>query len=266
MINISVVLYNTSKNDIRRIIKTLQGYKHLNKLYLIDNSPYENIELKKLKKNKIRYIFNAKNLGYGKAHNIAIEDSILNKVEYHLVLNPDVYFSNKILDEIKDFMDKNNDIGQLLPKTLYPNNEIQYNYRMLPTPFILFSRAFLPEFFYKTINDKYELKNFNNNKLVYAPSLSGCFMFMRVSVLKKIGIFDERFFMYLEDVDLSRRIHLNSKTVYYPFVSITHRHEKASYNNLKMKIIHIINAIKYFNKYGWFFDSERKRVNKNFIK
>jgi len=93
------------------------------------------------------------------------------------------------------------------------------------------------------------------------PYLSGCFMFMRVEVLKKIGLFDERFFMYLEDTDLSRRIHRVSKTIYYPEVSIYHEYGKGSYKNPRLSLYHIKSAFKYFNKYGWFFDKERVRVN-----
>ena len=266
MFNVSVVLYQSSKSDILRIIDTLENCDQLNILFFIDNSPKRNQYLNKISQNKIKYIHNGKNLGYGSAHNIALRNSISSSIEYHLVLNPDIYFSVKILDEIIFFMKKNNDVGHLLPKTFYPNNEIEYNCRTLPTPFNLFSRAFLPKFLYQISNDKYDLKRTGHNSIINAPQLSGCFMFLRVSALKEVGVFDERFFMYLEDIDLCRRIHRNFKTIFYPYVNIIHRHEKASYKSIKMKLIHIKNAIKYFNKHGWFFDSERKHFNKKVLK
>lgn len=91
-------------------------------------------------------------------------------------------------------------------------------------------------------------------------------MFLRIEALKKVGVFDERFFMYPEDIDLTRRIHMINKTVVNPFFSVIHRHEKASYKSLKMKIIHITNIIRYFNKWGWFFDKLRTETNKRILK
>lgn len=97
--------------------------------------------------------------------------------------------------------------------------------------------------------------------MMNVPYLSGCFMFLRVSVLKEVGLFDERYFMYLEDTDLSRRIHKKYKTIYYPFVHIIHEYSKGSYKNIKLLIYHIHSAIKYFNKWGWIFDKERREIN-----
>ncbi|ULQ59885.1 hypothetical protein K7I13_00590 [Brucepastera parasyntrophica] len=97
------------------------------------------------------------------------------------------------------------------------------------------------------------------------PYLSGCFMFFRVAALITEGFFDERFFMYPEDIDITRRIHRKYKTMYYPDISIMHIHEAASYKDKKMLKIHIINLIRYFNKWGWFFDKERRTINKNVL-
>ena len=87
-------------------------------------------------------------------------------------------------------------------------------------------------------------------------------MFMRVDVLKKVNGFDERFFMYAEDLDLCRRIGEVSKTMYYPVVSIYHEYEKGSYKNKKLLKYHICSVIKYFNKWGWIFDKKRTLKNK----
>ncbi|HWV71328.1 MAG TPA: hypothetical protein VN040_06425, partial [Pseudosphingobacterium sp.] len=94
------------------------------------------------------------------------------------------------------------------------------------------------------------------------PNLSGCFMFVRTAILKKIGGFDPRYFMYLEDVDLVRRIGEHARTVFCPFVSIYHGYQKGSYANGKLMRLHIQSAIKYFNKWGWFIDSDRRKLNK----
>ena len=87
-------------------------------------------------------------------------------------------------------------------------------------------------------------------------------MFFRVAALKEIGLFDERFFMYPEDIDITRRMHERFRTVYYPKVCVIHDHAAESYKSARMLKIHMINMVKYFNKWGWFFDAQRKKVNR----
>jgi len=109
--------------------------------------------------------------------------------------------------------------------------------------------------------DWYEMREKDYQTKFVAPSLSGCFMFLRTEALQKIGLFDERYFMYLEDIDLSRRIFQQYKNVYFPTQIIYHDHAKGSYKSLKLLFIHIQSALRYFNKWGWFFDKERKKIN-----
>jgi GT2 family glycosyltransferase len=67
--------------------------------------------------------------------------------------------------------------------------------------------------------------------------------------------------MYMEDVDFTRRMQRNYDTLFYPYVSIIHKFEKESYTNPVLMRYHINSAIKYFNKWGWLFDKERKKIN-----
>jgi GT2 family glycosyltransferase len=264
VINVSIVLYHNKQEQIKRIIRSLFLCKNLNiKLYLIDNSRNDTLkELVNIDNHRIEYIFNNKNLGYGKAHNIAIKKSIENGILYHLVLNPDVYFNDNILDELYIYMEKHKDVGNIIPLVKYPNEDIQYLCKLLPSPLDLIFRRFIP---FKTLknkkNDKYELKFTGYDKIMNVPSLSGCFMFLRSDVLKEIGLFDESFFMYLEDVDLNRRIHEKYKTIFYPKVQIYHEYAKDSYKKKKLLIYHIKSAINYFNKWGWIFDKKRFKIN-----
>jgi hypothetical protein len=176
-----------------------------------------------------------------------------------------VYFGEGALEELYDFMEKNKDIGLVMPKILYPSGEIQYLCKLLPTPFDLFGRRFLNFQPFKNYiekrNEIYELRFTGYDKIMEVPYLSGCFMFLRTSVLEKVGLFDENIFMYLEDTDLSRRIHKVAKTVFYPNTYIYHEYEKGSYKNWKLLTYHIKSAIYYFNKWGWVFDKERNQMN-----
>lgn len=260
MLNASIVLYNHTFSETKELISVLQNFEKINEIFIIDNSPLENTDFQKV---KVNYIFNNKNLGYGAAHNIAIRKTIDQQIPYHLVINPDIRLEGKVLSELLDFIDKNKEIGHVMPKVIYPNGEIQYLCKLLPKPTDLIFRRFLPKNWTKKSNDIFELRHSGYDKIMDVPYLSGCFMLLKTEVLKDVGLFDERFFMYPEDIDLTRRIHQKYRTVFYPKVQIVHNHEQASYKNLKLLLIHLVNLIKYFNKWGWFFDKERKQFNKD---
>ena len=263
MINCSVVLYHNSVAEITSLVENLRQSEVVGKIYLIDNSPKLDACFNKLTDN---YIFTGKNIGYGAAHNIAIRKTMEQNLPYHLVINPDISFAPSILSDIVDFMNNNSDIGLLMPKIFYLSGEIQYLCKLIPTPFDLIFRRFLPKRWTQKRTEKFELRSSGYNRVLNVPYLSGCFMFLRTEAIRKVGLFDERFFMYPEDIDLTRRIHRHFRTVFYPDVSIVHFHTQSSYVNARMLIIHIVNMIKYFNKWGWVFDKERRKVNNEILK
>lgn len=249
---------------VNRVIKS---YKPSDSrlLYIIDNTEQQTDEY--LNIDNVSYVHNKKNLGYGSAHNIGIERAIKAGSDYHIVLNPDISFEPEIIDELISYANEHSDVVYILPKVLYPDGEIQYLCKLLPTPFDLFFRRFFPQVgIFKKWNDRYTLKQFGYDNIINPPCLSGCFMFMRTTTLRDNNLrFDDRFFMYCEDFDLIRRLHRVGKTIFYPHVSIVHDHEKASYKNNIMLIEHMKSTCKYFNKYGWFMDRERKVINRNII-
>lgn len=265
-ISASLVLYNNKKQDIINVINSITNSKIEINLYIIDNS--QNDELgKHLDKSSIQYIKTDTNLGFGKAHNIGIRKAIESKSHYHLILNPDISFDEFAVEKLVLRAEKDKGIGLIMPNIIYPDGNIQYLCKLLPTPVNLIFRRFLPfKSIVNKLNDQYELKKMDFSKENEVPSLSGCFMFVRTSVLDKVAGFDERYFMYLEDVDLCRKIGEVSKLIYYPDVSIVHNYEKGSYKNKKLLIYHIKSSIKYFNKWGWVFDRKRSAINNKTIK
>lgn len=261
MITASIVLYKTPENTYRGAVNSFAPAKN-RELFLVDNSPTATELPEDIKSNPyVHYIFLNKNTGYGFAHNVAIKKAEELKSTYHVVLNPDLTFSPSVINTIYHYMEENSNIGQIMPKIVDTEGKMQYLCKCLPTPKDLFLRRFLPRRFTKKRNDIFELRFLDYENIIDAPFLSGCFMFFRMSDLQKIGGFDERFFMYAEDIDITRRIHQIARTVYYPFAIVEHECEGASYKNFKMLKIHTKSVIQYFNKWGWFFDEERKRVN-----
>lgn len=267
MLTSSVVLYKTRAVQLSALIDCVKKSGIMDKIYFVDNSPDESLRALCEAVEKSEYIFNGKNIGYGAAHNIAIKKAIQAGSEYHIVLNPDIKFEPDVLPKLVEFMDGNSDVVYVLPKVVYPNGELQYLCKLLPTPFDLIFRRFMPKTkLVQKINDRYTLKMSGYDKIINPPCLSGCFMFMRTSALEKNNIFfDDRYFMYCEDFDLIRRLHRVGKTLFYPDVTIIHDHAKESYKNKKMLFEHIKSAIKYFNKFGWFFDKERRDMNEKVL-
>ena len=267
----SIVLYNTPRSQIDMVLKSVFESGCVEILYIIDNSPsdrwriLENRNEGDSKNTKIRYIHN-ENLGYGASHNLAMQEAIESGSVYHIVLNPDISFGEEVLSALTNFMEENKEASYVLPKVVYPDGEIQYLCKLLPTPGDLIFRRFLPKSWGKKRNDRYCLKMSGYDKVINPPCLSGCFMFLRLSVLAETSIFfDEGYFMYCEDFDLMRRLHRVSKTLYFPGVQIIHDHQKESYKNRKMLIAHIKSAVRYFGKFGWWFDRERREMNKKIL-
>jgi len=266
--NVSIVTYQTKIQDLLRLFDCILGDELIEKVFIIDNSPTDELKYKIHKLSpKLTYIFGHGNIGYGSAHNIAIRKSLSYGVDYHVVLNPDIYFGKDVLAELKSFMDREGDVGAVMPKIIYPDGEIQFLCKCMPRPLDLFGRRFIKnKNWVEKNNYRYELRKSGYDKLLNVPCLSGCFMFLKVDALKDVGLFDEKIFMYLEDYDLYRRLHQKYKTIYYPFVTVIHEHAKESYKNKKLLKAHIKSSIYYFNKWGWFFDRKRKKFNKIILK
>ena len=263
-ITISIVLYNTAMEETERVISSVLATALKIKLFLIDNSEDDSRRVFTQTDPRIEYIFTGKNLGYGRANNLII-NKVLSETEYHLVMNPDVYFEAGTLENVYAFMQDNEDIGLCMPRVYNYDGTEQKLCKLLPTPKDLIIRRFIPDGKYKDkISRIYNMWGADYDKQMDVPFLSGSFMFMRSSVLKQVKGFDERFFLYCEDLDLCRRIGQISRTVYFPGAKIYHGYQKASYLNTKVMLIHSTSAIKYFNKWGWLFDKTRKEIRRKY--
>ena len=266
-----IVTYNTKQEELKRIICCFQKIELRFKLWISDNS--EKDELRKFVEefldDRIEYIFNNSNGGFGAGHNAVIKrlGSEETKSEFHLMVNADVFFEENTIEKIVEYMRENKNIGQIGPKIYGTDGKVTKSCRLLPSPVNLIFRRFLPlKSVVKKLDYDYEMKWYDYKEIIDVPILSGCFIFVRTDVLKEIGGFDKRYFMYMEDYDLCRRVGKKYRTVFYPEAEIIHEHGKASYKSRKMMLLHVNSAIKYFNKWGWFFDKERKEKNRECMK
>ena len=236
-------------------------------LYIIDNSPDDKLKQICCGEN-VHYIFNGlNNRGFGAGHNIGIKMAEACGSDFHFVINPDVFFDSCTLSKIVDFMQNNQHIGLLMPKILFPNAEVQYVCKLMPTPLNLLIRGFGLDKKWKwakKIDDDYEMKFSDYNSTMQVPCVSGCFMVFNTKVFSEVGYFDENIFMYFEDMDISRRVLEKYDVVMYSDAIVYHKWNRAVYNAsdaVKFKKIIFKSAWYYFNKWGWICDTRRKKIN-----
>jgi len=263
MITASIVTYKNSPEECRTILNCLLS-NSIDRIFVIDHSPDSHLASLVAVSDKVEYIRHA-NLGYGAGHNVGIRRAFDLGADYHLVVNADVVADGNVVPELVSYMDQNPDVAQIMPNVFYPNGDRQYLCKLLPSPWVMFVRRFMPLGVRNRINEKFTLKFTGYDRLVNAPYLSGCFMLFRCSALREVGLFDERFFMYAEDIDLTRRMHERYRTIFYPRVSIVHVHRAESRHSFKMLKVHIVSLVKYFNKWGWLFDRQRRRFNRQVL-
>ncbi|WP_016991091.1 glycosyltransferase family 2 protein [Flavobacterium sp. ACAM 123] len=259
-VSASIVLY---KSDLSEIVKLVKCLRDINSLMIVDNSPTD--ELSTLVSfSNVQYIHNPCNPGFGAAHNVAILKAIEMGSKYHFIVNPDVYFEGEVIIPMVTYMALDPQIGMMMPQILNLDGSVQNLPKLFPSPFsILLRKLKRPKMYYQQFIDKYELRFVDEDKIYNAPILSGCFTLLNLKAIQKIGMYDDKFFMYFEDWDLSRRMHVKYKTIYFPKVSIYHGYESGANKSSKLFKIFIKSAITYFNKWGWFFDNERRVINKN---
>ncbi|MEN8138310.1 MAG: glycosyltransferase [Bacteroidota bacterium] len=264
-ISASIVVYNTDEEILEESISSYLDAEYSGELWIIDNTANGRYNYLANKYDRIHYYLSDENLGYGKAHNIAIRH-FLEKTKYHLVLNPDVSFTGDVIKELLIYLENNERTGLIAPKAEYPDGSLQSNGRLIPSPgHLLFRRFFSDKKDNDDINNRYELK-FNQEEPYQAPVILGSFMLFRNSALREVGLFDERFFLYPEDIDISRRMFEKYKNIIYTERNFIHHHEQASYKDLKTLWIHSKEMIKYFNKWGWFIDACRSVSNNKVLK
>ncbi|MGL5382361.1 MAG: glycosyltransferase [Culicoidibacterales bacterium] len=262
-ITVSLVTYHNKHEDIINVINSVLNTELDIKFFISDNS--ENQDIKTLcNDDRITYIYNDRNDGFGAGHNIAIKKAKEVNSDFHIVINPDIYYDKGTLETIVNFMIENEKVGLAMPKIMYPSGEIQYVCKLLPNPWNLFSRGFAPKNikWIEKINEKYEMRFTGYSETMHVPYISGCFMVFRSQIFEEIGMFDEKIFMYLEETDITRRILERYQTVMIADAIAYHKWEKAAHKSKKYKIISIKSAIYYFNKWGWFYDQKRRKINK----
>lgn len=248
----SIVLFEENLTDLDGTINSFLNIPIANKkLYLIDNTDekfFEYVFVHEI----IEYTSIEKNIGFGSGHN-SILDKISEISDYHLILNPDVSFKENVIPNLILELEKHHDVAMIAPKVLFPNGNHQYSCRRYPVVRELLARRFkfLKPIFKSKVN-KGEYREKDLSEPFFAEYLTGCFQLYKTEDFIQLNGFDERYFLYMEDVDICKKIDkLGKKKLYYPKEEIVHILKQGSLKNVNLFMSHLTSAIKYFLKWGF---------------
>lgn len=260
MLSIIIVNYNEKemlKVCLKGIVEARLQIDH--EIIIVDNGSKDGShqtlsELEKKIKN-LKIIFNKKNVGFGAGCNNGIE---IAQGEYILILNPDIAILPDSIEAMLEYMERNKKIGVLGPQLLDPDKTIQKSSHRYPAWYIpILRRTFFGKFKWARKKlDYYTMTDFNHQETKEVDWLLGAALMIRKEIFKKSVFFDERFFLYFEDIDLCRRAKVNGWQVcYFPQAKMFHYYQRSSAGHgllalfSKITWIHIVSAIKYFWKW-----------------
>jgi len=265
-ITASIVTYKTDKSELSRVLRCMLQETFALTIYVVDNSPTDDLKELVGDFNNIVYVHNPNNPGFGAAHNTAINKAMKTGSHFHFIVNPDIYFEGEVISKMVQKMRKDSSIGMLMPCILNPDGSTQFLPKLLPSPLhILWRKIQWPERRFQRFIDDYELRKLSRQDTINVPILSGCFTLLNLEAIKNVGFYDDTFFMYFEDWDLSRRMHQKYKTLYFPEVAVFHEYHSGANHNMKLFEIFLRSAYHYFTKWGWFIDKERKAINRKVL-
>lgn len=187
---------------------------------------------------QINIIDSGQNLGFGKANNLAFARS---QGEYVLFLNPDTVITEHTLHDCVEFAESHDDMGALGVKMLRDSGAFAYESRRgLPTPWTAFCKmsGLCSLFPHSRTFGRYYMRYLDKEKSAPIDVVSGAFMFVRRKVLDEVGVFDEQFFMYGEDIDLSYRIMKGGYQNYYLPTPILHYKGESTQKNT-FRYVHV---------------------------
>ncbi len=245
-----VILHTNDKLILETIESVYKTVKTPFEYILVDNNRNKD-RLNEIKKrfSNLHILQNPTNYGYARGINVGLQEA---KAEYVLALNPDILVFEDTIDRMVRYMEKNKDIAVLGPKLLNADKSLQYSCRRFPT----FSTMLFRRGPFKNKNnaagEKYEMHDFDHKEVRDVDWLCGGFLLVRKEVFEKIGLMDEFYFLYFDDVDFCRRAHKAGRVTYFPEALAIHSASYESKKKLFPFLIHIRSMLYYYLKFLFF--------------
>ncbi len=254
-IEISVIIVNYNVKDylahaLSSIERALKNISY--EIIVVDNNSIDgSVSYLKTHFPGVKLIANQENVGFGRANNQAIK-KISGK--YVVLINPDTLVQEDTFNRLLDFFNNTPDAAAATCKIINPDGSFSIDCRhSIPSPSIaLWKVTGLSTLFPRSrIFGQYNLTFLDENEIYQVPAISGSFMMIKKEVLDHVGLFDERFFMYCEDIDLCHRINCSGYKIYYvPTTSIIHyKGESTKKNRLDYVLTFNKSLYLFFQKY-----------------
>ncbi len=268
MLTAAAVVYHSELPVLREFVLSMAAaaerlskiHGGLTCLYLIDNSECADYfcSLKQLKEElfvggalQVRLVCAPKNLGYGGANNLLLEGL---KSRYHLVINPDVVVDPDALCLAVGFMESNGQVLMLTPRVVDKGGRLCHVVKAYPDCLTLLLRylsvPLLSRLFWRRLG-RYECVELKNDVTSCVEFAGGCFQFLRTESFVQLQGFDDRFFMYFEDFDLSIRTRERGAIAYVPAVKISHAGGDVGRKTFIHHRYFIASALRFFSRHGW---------------
>lgn len=239
-------------NNINSIDETVSSLLNCTKgvdfgLYVVDNLSTDGTADRVLREYpQVNVIEPKTNRGFGSGHNIVLP---MLESKYHCVINPDISISEDVIAKMAAYMDEHPEVGLLSPKICFPDGRQQVLGKRNPSiKYLVASRMRSGGEPGKLLRE-YAMLDEDLTKPTDIENATGCFMMFRTEVFKEIGGFDERFFLYFEDCDITRKVREQARALFYPDATVYHVWGRESKKNLKLMLIQISSMMKYFAKW-----------------
>ncbi|NQU83245.1 MAG: glycosyltransferase family 2 protein [Parcubacteria group bacterium] len=254
-LSIIIVSWNTRELLKKCLTSIYSETKDISfEVFVVDNnSSDETVGMVKKEFSQVKLIANKNNLGFAKANNQAIKES---RGEFVILLNPDTELISNSLAQMLEFMRQDQRVGVLGPKLLNPNKTWQPSTRRFPNflnQFVILLK--LPHIFPNLkVYKNYLMKDFDGQSEREVDQVMGAAFMIRREVIEKVGMLDERYFIWFEEVDYCKMAKDAGWKVYYiPFVEVVHYGGESfvQLKTLKKQLMYLNSMIKYFWKHVW---------------
>lgn len=196
---------------------------------------------------RARVVCLPRNVGFGSGHNVVLPEL---KSKYHFVVNPDITLEDDAVSTMCAWMDEHPEVVMASPRLLFPSGEEQYTAKRTPSFLALLARQLhLP--FLKNVERHYLMLDEDLTKPQEISFCTGCFFVMRTEAFRLIGGFDEDYFMYVEDADITRKAMGQGKVMYLPQAHVFHAWHRDANRKWKNFWMQIRSMFRYWHKWGF---------------
>ena len=248
MVSVSIVTYN-SADVIGRLLESLFLQTKGTELavFVVDNGSVDGTAALVREQFPQVTVIEQDNRGFGGGHNAVLSQL---RSEYHAMINPDITLNEDVLSELAAYMDGDPTVAITCPLIKNEDGTVQDVPRRNPNfRYVLSGKLQKYSRYFRKKRIEYTMSDADTSAPIDVEFCTGCFLFIRTDVFKTLGGFDERFFLYCEDADLTRRARRFGKATCMPQAVATHAWERASYHNPKLFRIHLKSLWLYFRKW-----------------